>query len=112
MKDQNDFFDDLINDEIEDDVEMDELDEPEDDEDDYPANVRTVVLLKNDMLALLGLKTYEQRGVIIRCDPREDVPSAQSYDDPAAAAKWFKRSLATSKKNGWSVVYDGEPLIG
>jgi hypothetical protein len=112
MKDQNDFFDDLINDEIEEEYEMEEMDDAEEEDDELPENVRTVLLLKNDMMALLGLKTYEQRGVIVRCDPREELPAAQSYDDPAAATKWFKKSLATSKRNGWSVIYDGEPLMG
>ena len=113
MKDQNDFYDDLIDDEmIDDESELDESEEFDGDDDDLPTNVRTVVLFKNDMLALLGLKTSEHKGLIIRTDPREELPTAQSYDDPAAATKWFKRSLASSKRNGWSVIYDGTPLVG
>jgi len=40
------------------------------------------------------------------------VPSAQTYEDADAATRWFNRSLATSRRNGWSVVYDGEPSFG
>ena len=40
---------------------------------------------------------------------REDRPSIQFYDDSEAAIHWFTRSLKTSKKNGWKVVYDDSP---
>lgn len=115
-KDQNDFYDDLISDEIEEeyeqDFELDQSDEFDTEDDELPAKVRTVVLYKNDMLALLGVKTNEQKGMIIRTDPRQDLPTAQTYDDPEAALMWFRRSLATSRRNGWNVIYDGEPLLG
>ncbi|HJU53926.1 MAG TPA: hypothetical protein VJ715_05115 [Pyrinomonadaceae bacterium] len=110
MNNQEDFFDDIISDEEE---------EPEDfegdyeeDDDDEEAEVRTVVLAKNDMLALLSLKKSDEAGVIVRIDPRQPAPAAQRYDNAAAAVKWFNRSLATSKKNGWEVVFDGQPLFG
>ena len=111
MDNQEDFFDDIINDEESefDDYEADEFDE---DEDDADVEVRTVLLLKNDMLALLGLKQSAEAGIIVRIDPRQPAPSAQSYDDAAAALKWFNRSLATSKRNGWEVIFDGQPLFG
>lgn len=81
-------------------------------ENDLSLIVRTVILSKNDMLALLSLKTSAQAGLIVRIDPRQSQPAAQTYEDPAAAKMWFRRSLATSQKNGWNVVYDGEPLFG
>ena len=111
MDNQEDFFDDIISDEESefDDYEADEFDE---DEDDADVEVRTVLLLKNDMLALLGLKQSAEAGIIVRIDPRQPAPSAQSYDDAAAALKWFNRSLATSKRNGWEVIFDGQPLFG
>lgn len=74
--------------------------------------VRTAVLQKNDMLALLCIKSATMGAAICRVDPREAVPSVQLYDDPNAALKWFSRSLRTSKLNGWNVVYDGLPLQG
>lgn len=110
----DDFFDDLIDDETEtyaSEFSAEDVDEDEDD-DDEPSEVRTAVLLKNGILALLTLKTNERGGQIVRVDPRESLPTAQRYDDAESAIKWFKRSLATSGKNGWAVVYDGEPLFG
>lgn len=110
MNNQEDFFDDIISDEEEEPEDFEgEYEEEDDDED---AEVRTVVLAKNDMLALLSLKKSDEAGVIVRIDPRQPAPAAQRYDDAAAAVKWFNRSLATSKKNGWEVVFDGQPLFG
>jgi hypothetical protein len=112
MNNQDDFFDDVINDEFEmDDFAPDEEQDEEEDEDEG-AVVRTVVLAKNEMLALLSLKSSTDSGVIVRVDPRQPIPAAKSYDDAQLALKWFNHSLATSKKNGWEVVFDGEPLFG
>jgi hypothetical protein len=114
MNDENDFFDDMIDDEI--DGELESGDDLEflglDEDDERLLTLRTVLLVKNEMVAVLGLKTSAESGMITRADPRQEMPSAQAYDDPEAAARWFNRSLATSKKNGWSVIYDGEPLLG
>jgi hypothetical protein len=110
MNDQNEFFDDVIGDELEmDDAEWESGEETDDDE---PVEVRTVVMSKNDMLALLGLKKSMRGGLIVRVDPREEKPAAQVYEDAAAATRWFNKSVATSRKNGWSIVYDGTPLFG
>lgn len=73
---------------------------------------RTAVLKKNEMIALLCLKTADQGGAICRVDPREETPAVQIYDDPEKAEEWFSKSLRTSLKNGWNVVYDGLPLEG
>lgn len=110
MKDQNDFFEDLIDDEPE--TETTEFFDDEEDDDDDASAVRTAVMAKNDLIALLTLKISPAGGQIVRVDPREALPSAQRYDDEETALTWFKRSLATSRKNGWNVVYDGEPLFG
>jgi len=74
--------------------------------------MRTAVLSKNNMVALLCVKTATEGGAICRVDPREVNPSVQIYDDPEKAMEWFTKSLRTSKKNGWLVVYDGLPLQG
>ncbi len=74
--------------------------------------MRTAVLSKNNMVALLCVKTATEGGAICRVDPREINPSVQIYDDPEKAMEWFTKSLRTSKKNGWQVVYDGLPLQG
>ena len=111
MNDQNEFFDDVIGDELEADDEAWEA-EQDDETDDEPVEVRTVVMAKNEMLALLGLKKSTQGGLIVRVDPREEKPAAQVYEDANAATRWFNRSVATSRKNGWDIVYDGTPLFG
>ena len=111
MNDPNDFFDDMISDELETD-EAEWEPEQDDDDDDEPAEVRTVVMAKKEMLALLGLKKSARGGLIVRVDPREEKPAAQVYEDATAATKWFNRSVATSRKNGWDIIYDGTPLFG
>ncbi|MCA1817324.1 MAG: hypothetical protein LC746_13195 [Acidobacteria bacterium] len=84
----------------------------DDEEEDESAQVRTALLAKHEMLALLSLRTADDGGRIVRVDPRQPLPAAKSYDDAADALRWFRRSLATSRDNGWEVIYDGEPLYG
>jgi hypothetical protein len=84
----------------------------DDDDDDGGAVVRTALLSKNGMFALLSLKAGDEGGQIVRVDPREPLPAMQRYDTEGEARKWFGRSLATSRRNGWVVVYDGAPLAG
>jgi hypothetical protein len=122
MKDYDNFFDEMID--VDDDSAVEEEeefldedggyedDDEEEDDDDGSAVVRTAVLQKNDMLALLSLKATADGGQIVRFDPRQRLPSMQRYESEAEASKWFTRSLATSRKNGWAVVYDGAPLVG
>jgi len=74
--------------------------------------VRTAVLSKNNMIALLCVKTANEGGAICRVDPRETQPAVQIYDDPQKAIEWFNKSLRTSHQNGWKIVYDGLPLQG
>lgn len=74
--------------------------------------MRTAVMQKNDMIALLCLKTASEGAAICRVDPREDRPAVQIYEDADAAVEWFTKSLRTSRRNGWNVVYDGLPLQG
>ena len=74
--------------------------------------MRTAVMQKNDMIALLCLKTATEGAAICRVDPREGRPAVQIYDDADAALEWFTKSLRTSRRNGWNVIYDGLPLQG
>ncbi len=74
--------------------------------------VRTAVMQKDDMIALLCIKTATAGAAICRVDPREDRPAVQIYDDASAAVEWFTKSLRTSRRNGWNVIYDGLPLQG
>ena len=87
---------------------FEEFEEFEDDD----VFVRTAVLSKNNMIALLCVKTANEGGAICRVDPREAQPAVQLYDDPEKAIEWFNKSLRTSRQNGWQVVYDGLPLQG
>ena len=113
MDNQEDFFDDLISDDADiDDIDDIEMSDDGFDEMDEDVEVRTVILVKNEMLALLGLKQSSEESIIVRIDPRQPVPAAQTYDDTVAALKWFNRSLATSKRNGWEIIFDGEPMYG
>jgi hypothetical protein len=96
--------------------EFDDLDdafaELEESEDYFVTEMRTAVLKKKDMVALLCLKTANRGGAICRVDPRQENPAVQLYDDPQKALEWYYKSLKTSKENGWQVVYDGLPLMG
>lgn len=74
--------------------------------------LRTAILQKNNMTALLCIKSATAGAAISRVDPRETFPAVQLYEDRDAAMLWFTRSLRTSRKNGWNVVYDGLPLQG
>jgi hypothetical protein len=104
---------DLENDFDFDDEFSDELADFEDFSDDDPdILVRTAVLQKNSMIALLCIKSATAGAAICRVDPRETNPAVQLYDDPTAALEWFTKSLRTSRKNGWTIVYDGLPLQG
>ncbi len=85
---------------------------PEDREEYFVTEMRTAVLKKKDMVALLCLKTANRGGAICRVDPREEQPSVQLYDDPEKALEWYNKSLRSSRKNGWQIVYDGLPLRG
>ncbi|HLL74941.1 MAG TPA: hypothetical protein VK421_06720 [Pyrinomonadaceae bacterium] len=88
--------------------------ESDDDEydDDDSAEVRTALLSKRDMLALLSVKTGEAGGLLVRIDPRQGAPAAQTYETADTALHWFRRSLSTSRRNGWDIIYDGPPLFG
>jgi len=94
------------------DFDIDEEVDGEFDEFDIEMEVRTAILQKNNMVALLCYKSASQGAAICRVDPREAKPSVQIYDDPAAALEWFTKSLRSSSKNGWNIIYDGLPLQG
>lgn len=106
-------FDQLPDFDLDDELFTDEFSEFEDFDNDLDdVLVRTAVLQKNNMVALLCIKSATAGAAICRVDPRENHPAVQLYDDPDAALEWFTKSLRTSKRNGWNVVYDGLPLQG
>jgi hypothetical protein len=76
-------------------------------------NFRAVILVKNEVLALVGLATSPEGARVARFDPRAEPPvSLGPFEDPPKVAYSFRRSVETSKTNGWTVVYDGPPLAG
>lgn len=106
MDNEFDFFEDEFTDELSD------FDDFNDENVEDDVLVRTAVLQKNNMVALLCLKSATAGAAICRVDPRENNPAVQLYDDPSAALEWFTKSLRTSRTNGWKIVYDGLPLQG
>lgn len=74
---------------------------------------RAVILVKNDILALVGIVTTPEGARVARFDPRAEPPvSLGPFEDPPKVAYAFRRSVQTSKSNGWEVIYDGPPLLG
>lgn len=74
---------------------------------------RAVILAKNDTLALVGMATTPEGARVARFDPRSEPPvSLGPLEDPPKVAYAFRRSVQTSKTNGWTVIYDGPPLTG
>src|ERR1700755_1227362 len=119
MKDYNDVFDEMID--VDDEAEAEpveyadegeDCDGDDDDDDDDALVVRTAVLTKNEMLALISLKSSDEGGQIVRFDPREPLPAVHRYESGTKGLRCSPATLAPSRRNGWSVVYDGEPLIG
>ena len=108
MNERDDIFDEIIGADTDD----GEGSEPDEADDADVLDVRTALLTKNDLLALISLKTTTRGGVIVRYDPRQSLPVAKAYEDTTEAAQWFRRSLNTSLRNGWHVIYDGTPLAG
>ncbi|HKS30442.1 MAG TPA: hypothetical protein VJS44_21630 [Pyrinomonadaceae bacterium] len=74
---------------------------------------RAVIMVKNETLALVGMLTTPEGARVARFDPRSEPPvSLGPIEDPPKVAYAFRRSLQTSRTNGWTVIYDGPPLIG
>ena len=108
----NDDFDYKPDFEFEDEFEEEIIDLEDEIDADEDILLRTAILQKNELTALLCIKSATAGAAICRVDPRESFPAVQLYEDRDAAMLWFTRSLRTSRKNGWNVVYDGLPLEG
>jgi hypothetical protein len=107
--DIDDIFDDLIDDEEQEESDGSSLAL---DGTNGPSQIRTAVMIKNDMVALISLKLTPSGGLLVRVDPRQSMPAIKTYEDSDKAVHWYRRSLRTSQENGWNVVYAGEPLWG
>lgn len=74
---------------------------------------RAVIMAKNDTLALVGMARTAEGARVARFDPRAEPPvSLGPLEDTPKVAYAFRRSVQTSKTNGWTVIYDGPPLVG
>ena len=73
--------------------------------------LRTVVMAKNDMLALIGMVKTDEESSITTIDPRREHPMVKTYE-PWLVSDEFRKVLRLSLRNGWRIVYDGEPLWG
>ena len=82
-------------------------------EEEQQIDFRAVILVKNDILALVGMATSSEGARVARFDPRAEPPvSLGPFEDLPKVAYAFRRSIQSSKTNGWAVVYDGPPLWG
>jgi hypothetical protein len=91
---------------------FDEFDDFEFQDDITNLEMKTAIMMKGNLIALLCLKTANQGGAICRVDPREAQPSVQIYENAEKALEWWTESLKTSRDNGWKIAYAGLPLHG
>lgn len=76
-------------------------------------NFRAVILIKHDVLALVGMATTPEGARVARFDPRAEPPiSLGPFEETPKVTYAFRRSIQSSKTNGWAVIYDGPPLLG
>jgi len=76
-------------------------------------NFRAVILVKNNILAFVGMATTSEGARVARFDPRSEPPvNVGPFEEVPKVAHAFRRSVETSRTNGWAVVYDGPPLLG
>jgi hypothetical protein len=76
-------------------------------------HVRVVILKKLSMYALVELTTTtEGRARVMRFDPRQMPPvSIGPLEELPKVIEAFVVAIMRSKRNGWRVVYDGQPLL-
>lgn len=75
-------------------------------------DIRTVLMTKDGMIGVIGLATSSEHSQVARIDLREAQPVSSEFDSPEKAAVGFQNMLRASRRNGWSILYDGEPLFG
>lgn len=74
--------------------------------------IRTALMLKGELIGVIGLVTSEEFAQVGRFDPRTGEPRTSRWDDSRKARRGFKNMLRSSVENGWEVFYDGQPLVG
>lgn len=74
--------------------------------------IRTAIMLKDDLLGIIGLAVSPEFAQVGRFDPRTGEPHTSRWEDHRRARKGFRNMLRSSRENGWEMIYDGPPLIG
>ena len=73
--------------------------------------IRTALMTKNDMFALVSLAIADDEASITTVDPRREQPLVKTYE-PWLATGEYRKVVRLSVRNGWRVIYDGQPLWG
>ncbi|MEJ7714062.1 MAG: hypothetical protein WKF84_30495 [Pyrinomonadaceae bacterium] len=63
-------------------------------------DIRTVLMVKDGMIGVIGLATSSEHSQVARIDLRESQPVSSEFDSPEKAAAGFQNMLRTSRKNG------------
>lgn len=74
--------------------------------------IRTVLMTKDGMIGVIGLATSTDHSQVARLDLREGQPVSSEFDSPEQATRGFLNMIKASRRNGWTVLYDGQPLLG
>lgn len=73
--------------------------------------IRTALMTKNDMFAIVSMAITDEGASITTVDPRREAPLVKTYE-PWLATGEYRKVLRLSVRNGWRVIYDGQPLWG
>jgi len=69
----------------------------------------TVVLGKDDMVAVLNAIATPNFGIVVQLDPRNSEPNIQGFDGINTIKQVIKQSVETSIERGWKVLKRGKP---
>lgn len=75
-------------------------------------SIRTAIMVKGELLGVIGLAVAPEFAQVARFDPRTGEPHTSRWDDHRKARRGFVNMLRSSCENGWDVIYDGPPLAG
>ncbi|MBA2502286.1 MAG: hypothetical protein H0V27_05330 [Pyrinomonadaceae bacterium] len=73
--------------------------------------IRTALMTKNEMFAFVSMRITDEGASIVTVDPRQEQPLVKTYE-PWLVVGEFRKVLRLSVRNGWRIVYDGQPLWG
>jgi hypothetical protein len=73
---------------------------------------RTAVMVKDELLGIIGIALADEFAQVGRFDPRTGQPRTSRWDDHNEARRGFRNMMRSSQRNGWDIIYDGPPLVG